>query len=181
MTNSCATRSLRQCRVEWCAGQAGGLLAPRFAPLAHRVFGAASNQQRGPAFAGPWRVPHGTGHAYARARNLPRVLVQPPRRKRTTAELVESLYTHCYERFATVSLTRVRWPRREECKQKKFKPLRHICAFGAARTAVRAGDGARISSSNLHDQSMVGSDVPSLLSAASTGSKRAPRHDERGA
>ena len=129
---------------------------------------------RGPLARTPWH----RARLRARARNLPRVLVQPPR---TTAELVESLYTHCYERFVTVSLTRVRWPRREECKQKKFKPLRHICAFGAARTAVRAGDGARISSLNLHDQSMVGSDVPSLLSAASTGSTRAPRHDERGA
>ena len=132
---------------------------------------------RGPLARTPWH------RARLRARAQPAARIgSAAARKRTTAELVESLYTHCYERFATVSLTRVRWPRREECKQKKFKPLRHICAFGAARTAVRAGrDGARISSSNLHDQSMVGSDVPSLLSAASTGSKRAPRHDERGA
>lgn len=44
----------------------------RPAPLAHRVFGAASSQKRGPACAGPWRpdswrVLHGTGHAFSRA------------------------------------------------------------------------------------------------------------------
>ena len=89
------------------------------APLAHRVFGAASSRKRGPACAGPWspdswRVLHGgTGHAFSRAAAPHARRSPPPLRQRDRSPLLTvatdvsrafnggthcstHCYTHCY-------------------------------------------------------------------------------------